>query len=150
MSEKVGFRAIVVAFDGSDNSSRAVGVAAALASKFTSKLTVVHVYSSPVIPYSVAGAMMPNFAELEQAAEDGARNTLAMGVQAAKNRGVEATGELLEASSTVQALVEFAANEKADLIVVGTRGMSGFKKLILGSVSSGLVSHASCSVLVVR
>jgi nucleotide-binding universal stress UspA family protein len=144
------FRKIVVAYDGSENSTRAVGVAAGLAAKFSSELVVVHVFSSPVIPYSVAGAPVPNYVELEKVAEESARSTLAMGVQAAKDNGVVARAELLEGSSTVQAMTEFTASEKADLLVVGTRGMTGFKKLILGSVSSGLVSHASSSVLVVR
>src|SRR5271157_2743460 len=144
------FRKIVVAYDGSENSTRAVGIAAGLAAKFSSELVVVHVFSSPVIPYSVAGAPVPNYAELENVAEESARSTLARGVQAAKDSGVVARAELLEGSSTVQAMTEFTASEKADLLVVGTRGMTGFKKLILGSVSSGLVSHASSSVLVVR
>jgi nucleotide-binding universal stress UspA family protein len=145
-----GFRTIIVAYDGSENSVRAVSVAASMASKFGSTLIVAHVYTSPLVPYSVAGAPMPNYDELEKAAENGAREVLAAGVRAAKAMGVDARGELLEASSTVQALSELTANEKADLLIVGTRGMTGFKKLILGSVSSGLVGHASCSVLVVR
>jgi nucleotide-binding universal stress UspA family protein len=144
------FRKIVAAYDGSENSTRAVGVAAGLAAKFGSELVVVHVYSSPVIPYSVAGAPVPNYAELEKLAEDSARSTLAQGVRAARDSGVAPRGELIEASSTVQALTEFTASEKADLLVVGTRGMTGFKKLILGSVSSGVIGHANCSVLVVR
>jgi len=144
------FRKIAAAYDGSDNSARAVGVAAGIAAKLGSELLVVHVYSSPVIPYSVAGAPVPNYAELERVAEDSAKTTLAKGVRLAKESGVATRGELLEASSTVQALTEFTASEKVDLLVVGTRGMTGFKKLILGSVSSGLVGHASCSVLVVR
>jgi nucleotide-binding universal stress UspA family protein len=150
MNEQPGFGTIVVAYDGSDNSARAVMVASSLASKFGSKLVVVHVYSSPVIPYSVAGAPVPNYSELEKFAEDNARNTLAKGISAAKDLGVTAQGELLEAPSTVQALAEYTATTKADLLVVGTRGMTGFKKLVLGSVSSGVVGHAGCSVLVVR
>ena len=47
-------------------------------------------------------------------------------------------------------ITEFAKKERADLIVVGTRGLSGFKKLLPGSVSSGIATHAPCSVLVVR
>jgi len=53
-------------------------------------------------------------------------------------------------TSTVQGIVEFASNEKVDLIVIGTRGLSGFKRLLIGSVSSGVVAHAHCPVLVVR
>ena len=52
--------------------------------------------------------------------------------------------------SVVQAITDYAASEKIDLIVMGTRGMGGFKKMLLGSVSSGVVTHAQCAVLVVR
>ena len=67
-------------------------------------------------------------------------------VQKAKGEGINARGEVLRTiSSTVESIVEVADKEHVDLIVVGTRGFGGFKKLLLGSVSSGVVSHASCS-----
>jgi nucleotide-binding universal stress UspA family protein len=47
-------------------------------------------------------------------------------------------------------LAEYAEKENIDLIVVGTRGTSGFKRLLIGSVASGVVKHAHCTVLVVR
>ena len=47
-------------------------------------------------------------------------------------------------------LLDTAAKERADLIVVGSHGRTGIKKLLLGSVASHVVTHASCSVLVVR
>lgn len=48
------------------------------------------------------------------------------------------------------ALIEYASRMKADLIVMGSHGRSGVAKLVLGSVASHVVSHAPCSVLVVR
>jgi len=57
---------------------------------------------------------------------------------------------IIESGSAVQAIIECAENRKFDLIVMGTRGLSAFRKALLGSVSSGVVSHATCSVLVVR
>lgn len=54
------------------------------------------------------------------------------------------------ATSVVQAITEKALEKGVDLIVVGTRGLGVFKRLLLGSVSKGVVSHAHCSVLVVR
>lgn len=144
-------KTVVCAFDGSKYSAKAVEVAAELAGKFRARLVVVHVYSSPMIAYSgVAGVPSPSINDLEDVAKESGQAVLDRGVRMARDQGVKATGELLEAASVVQALVEFSANEKADLVVVGTRGMTGFKKLILGSVSSGLISHAYCPVLVVR
>ena len=47
-------------------------------------------------------------------------------------------------------LLYYAERENIDLIIVGTRGRSGFKRLFLGSISSGIVTHAHCPVIVVR
>jgi nucleotide-binding universal stress UspA family protein len=41
-------------------------------------------------------------------------------------------------------------NKKINLIVIGTRGISGFKKLLIGSVASGVITYAHCPVLVVK
>jgi nucleotide-binding universal stress UspA family protein len=142
---------IVVAFDGSTDSARAVEVAAELGLKFGASLVVVHVYSSPFVAFTgPAGIPAPDIADLEDAAKDKGQATLDQGVAMAKRELAGASGELLEAASIVQAIVEFAADQKADLLVIGTRGNTGFKKLLLGSVSSGVVTHAACPVLVVR
>jgi nucleotide-binding universal stress UspA family protein len=53
-------------------------------------------------------------------------------------------------TSTVPAIVDYSERNEVDLIVVGTRGRSGFTKLLLGSVASGVVTYASCPVMVVK
>jgi nucleotide-binding universal stress UspA family protein len=145
------FSKIMAAYDGSKDSTNAVRVASFLAKDLGADLLIVHAFSPPAMVFAgAAGVPVPNYPELEDSLKEMATKTLERGVEVAKTAGGKARGELLEGSSTVQALVEYAANEKVDLIVVGTRGMTGFKKLVLGSVSSGLVTHAHCSVLVVR
>jgi nucleotide-binding universal stress UspA family protein len=52
--------------------------------------------------------------------------------------------------SVTGSVVQYAERENIDLIVVGTRGRSGFKRLLLGSTASGIVTHAHCPVMVVR
>ena len=144
------FHKIMVAFDGSADSIKAVEYAKFLAAKFTSPIVVVHVYSPPVMAYAWAMGTPVVDSGLEEAARKGAEEILGNGVRLAKEQGARVSGELLEAPSVVQALVEFASNEKVDLVVIGTRGMTGFKKLVMGSVSTGVASHAPCPVLVVR
>jgi nucleotide-binding universal stress UspA family protein len=64
---------------------------------------------------------------------------------------VIASGEVVKSNeSTVQSITERAKDFKADLIVIGTRGLSSFRKMLIGSVSSGVVTYADCPVLVVR
>jgi nucleotide-binding universal stress UspA family protein len=151
MTDAGKFGKILVAFDGSSYSAKAVEVASALTKTDGTELIIVHVYSAPAIVYTGAGGIpVPNYPELEDTMREGAQKTLSRGVELARESGAKARGELLEAASTVQAITEFAAGEKVGLIVAGTRGMGTFKKLVLGSVSAGFVSHASCSVLVVR
>lgn len=72
-----------------------------------------------------------------------------------KERTVEKTvkvqAEILVAvNSVVKEIVEYAEKQDVDLIVIGTRGMSGLKRILLGSTSSGVVTYAHCPVLVVK
>ena len=69
----------------------------------------------------------------------------------AKRQNVKVTKRVLKgAASVVQSITDYAAAQNVDLIVVGTKGSGGFKRLLLGSVSSGVVNHGASSVLVVR
>ena len=145
------FSKVVVAFDGSKDSMRAIKLAGSFASIYGSEISLVHVYSSPAIGFSAAsGIPIPDYKPLEDAKKEASRKVLSEGLRVASSQGLKAKGELIEAPSVVEALVDFATKERADLIIAGTRGMTGFKKLILGSVSSGLVNHAPCNVLIAR
>ncbi|MDG7011179.1 MAG: universal stress protein [Nitrososphaerota archaeon] len=151
MASNGAFRSIIVAFDGSKDSEKAVRVACSMGKEYGAKVTLVHVYRSPSTVFAPGPGMpVPDFADLEKATEEAGRAILSRGIDVASESGVKAKGELVESSSAVEAIVTYAMQEKADLIVVGTRGMTGFRKLVLGSVSTGVVGHAGCPVLVVR
>jgi nucleotide-binding universal stress UspA family protein len=64
--------------------------------------------------------------------------------------GVKLSTEVVASPTSVVPAVDYAEKNKVDLIVVGTRGRSGFTKLLLGSVASGVVTYASCPVMVVQ
>ena len=68
-----------------------------------------------------------------------------------KNTNISVTDKIIiSVSSIVGEIIEFADKEKVDLIILGTRGRTGFKKLLLGSVAEGVVTHSSCPVMLVR
>jgi nucleotide-binding universal stress UspA family protein len=57
---------------------------------------------------------------------------------------------IIAEESIVSEIIEFGERENIDLIIMGTRGRTGFKKLLLGSVASGVINFAHCPVLVIR
>lgn len=144
------FNKILVAYDGSNDADKAVQAACAVAGG-KSSLTILHVYGISVMAYvGPAGIPQANVQQLEQGARDAADEVALKGVSVAEKLGVKADREVIESASTVESIVTYAEAEKFDLIVVGTRGNTGFRKLVMGSVSSGVVNHAHCPVMVVR
>jgi nucleotide-binding universal stress UspA family protein len=70
---------------------------------------------------------------------------------AAKTDNVELKTELINSHRPVDyVILEYAEERNIDLIIVGTRGRSGFKRLLLGSVASSVVTYAHCPVMVVK
>lgn len=85
------------------------------------------------------------------AAHENAKTMVDKLVRSAETVHVKAISAIQDnAFSIVEAIVNLAENRKVDLIVIGTRGRTGFRRLIMGSVSSGVVNEANCPVLVVR
>ena len=152
--DAVDFKRVLVAVDGSENSKRASRVALRIAERNGAGLIILNVI--PGITYlgalaSRAPVPQSTYDQYYNYANKEAREIVDREVANAKGRVVDVKGLAVRTMKTiVQEIVELAAQEKVDLIVIGTRGLGGFKKLLLGSVSSGVVTHADCSVLVVR
>lgn len=148
---------IVVAVDGSKDSTKAAETAVSLSSSLAAELFVVSV---AVVKEDVLGGVSKaEEGELGAGLESEAqglklnlgRSAVDEAVAAAKNAGVAAKGDLLQTDgSVVEAILDYQVEKKGDMIVLGTRGRGGFKRLLMGSVSNGVVTHADCSVLVVR
>jgi nucleotide-binding universal stress UspA family protein len=136
---------IVVGFDASEHGRRALERAATIAKSQGARLSVL---SSAKIsqlirdPGSGASPVDPAEAEQREKALSEAREYLAAQGMAADF--VEGHGD------PADALLREAEATSADLIVVGTRGLNAAQRLLLGSVSTNVVHHASCDVLVVR
>ncbi len=87
--------------------------------------------------------------DLRDAAETAARTEFDRLLAAAKTAGVAASDVLLDGSAPEQ-IVKLAEERGAELIVMGTHGRTGIRKLLLGSVAQRVVATAPCPVLTVR
>ena len=137
--------------DGSENASRAADVAITLAKSLGSELIAFQAIPTPAYSVSHAGKVSVDLTPYFVSARKQAEALLDGIVKKAKNEGVNASELIIDdIVSVVDAVVNNAAAREVDLIVIGNRGLGGFTKLLMGSVSSGVVNHARCSVLVVR
>jgi nucleotide-binding universal stress UspA family protein len=148
------FKGVLVAVDGSPNSVRAADMAIDLAKKSGAHLYVLSVIPTPVYAATGVQGAVGSGAVAEgilDRSKKEAEGFVAEVVSRAEAEGLKVRGEITEnVPSVVEAISDYAQEWRVEVVVVGTRGLSGFKKLLLGSVSGGLVSHAPCSVLVVR
>ncbi|MGA9839521.1 MAG: universal stress protein [Thermoplasmata archaeon] len=140
------FERIFVAFDGSPESRRACRVAIELAARFHSSLTVGTVHPT---------SKVPSDGHLESVLPyDSEGRSLAVLIDelraSARSQGVTSVEPVFLQGEVVPALLEFLGSHPHDLAVAGSRGLSRGRRLLLGSVSSGLVNDAPCPVLVVR
>jgi len=145
---------ILVATDGSKNAERAVQSAIQIAKQSNSELVIVTVVMELVPPvYSPIGVDVPtiDYSSYLARAEADAKNLVDKAVNLAQKQSVKSESVVLRSvTSVAETIINEATRENVNLIVAGTRGLGGFKKLLLGSVSSAIVEHAPCSVLVVR
>ena len=140
-------RTIIAAVDFSPHSAPVIDAAVTLAKRFDAKVRLVHAYDIPiplVSPYEVA-IPEPYLEETRRVAAE----KLAALVDRVAAEGV-AVDSLLTEVPAAAAIVRAAEESKADLVVIGTRGHTGLKHLLLGSVAERTVRLAPCPVLTVK
>lgn len=137
------FDRILVAVDGSQFSDAALAAAAGLAAKTGAEVDVVHVHEHD-LPHSKA----VHLAELETSTE--ASGVVEAATAKLTAQGVKAQGQVLEADThdVARRIIEFADENRADVIIVGRRGLSTLTGMLVGSVSNKLVHVAKVPVLV--
>ena len=168
-------RTIVAATDGSAAAQKAVQLAGDLAAKYQARLVLIHVLHHGTFPglkvehlATVPEAHRPAVADVaamlagtvERGSETGAalrraldsygQQLLDEATQTARERGAKEVVVSLEEGDPVRRILECAEREKADAIVVGSRGLGNFKGLFLGSVSHKLSQLSPCSCITVK
>ena len=128
---------IVVAYDGSDHAKKAVLFLANIAGEKDEVHLVTVVKEAPREPESV-------IIETREKAEESLKHA----IELLKVKNVKT--QVLEAPNVADAIIQYCKNVNCDMIVSGSRGLTGLKKAILGSVSSDLVAKSPVPVLVVK
>ena len=138
------FKRIIVAIDGSEHSYQTLAYAQNLAECFGATLWLVHAFprTSDLLGYEPYASLVARRESAGQAILDEARRRLG-------EVNFEVHEELME-EPAAEAILSVAETRQADLIVMGTRGLSSLQGLLLGSVSNKVMHHASCPVMLVR
>ncbi len=142
------FGRIVVATDGSETAQAAVRAAVDLARRYDGELLILAVAplapvyatpNEPFVPPTVPEDPVPRYRQIVETA-----------VAEAQSAGLENVTGVCEEGVVVDEILARLAADPTDLLVVGSRGLSTAQRLLLGSVSTALVTRAPCPVLVVR
>jgi nucleotide-binding universal stress UspA family protein len=143
----IDIQRILVPVDFSDHTPALLEWAAHLAEEHGSRIILLHAYHLPVEFQQFEGAYLP--ADFWASVKTEAERQLAETAEQLRPRGIEVETVVCEGyAATV--IVEEAALRDADLIVIGTRGLSGLKHLLLGSIAERVVQKAPCPVLTVK
>ncbi len=144
------FTRIVVGTDGSDTAAEAVRQAVDLAKLSGAQLSIVSAYeplSKRQIEVEKEGA--PADVQHEIGPREDVNLVLDAAAALARKEGVEVQTHPVE-GEPAEAILTAAEETKADLIVVGNKGMTGARRFLLGSVPNNVSHHAPCSVIIVR
>jgi nucleotide-binding universal stress UspA family protein len=141
------FSHIFVPYDGSNYSKHAFYTALEIAMKFGSKITIATYLFRPSEeePFYIT-----EHAKASDILKKNAISELNKLQEIAISYKVTVVAHTITCDSVVEAIVTFVNSNKVDLIVMGTRGKTGFRPLLLGSVSIGVSQHAICPILLVK
>ena len=142
-------KTILVATDFSETATKAIETAIEFAKKFEARLVVLHAYRVEIpmaSPMTAGGYVLPDgfFERLGEHAREQVEAT----AEEVKAHGIDAIGVAVEKAAAV-GIVEEAQSRRIDLIVIGTRGLTGLKHVALGSVADRVARTAPCPVLTV-
>jgi len=147
---------ILVPLDGSPTSMEAADYAIMLSTLHHAQIVLLHVlnvaeyYSS--LQFFEVKQPIESKEIIEEAKKEANKwfNRVKKKMDEKLGKQIELETFIIISQSTVKSILDFAEEKNVDLIVVGTRGRSGIKKLLLGSTASGIVTYSSCPVIVVK
>ena len=146
--ETLSLKLILAPVDFSGFSRNAVDAAAELASRFGGQLLLVHVV--PAIPDLPEGVSIFKEGEYDRSVQDTASQRLLDLAASLAGRNRVVRTELGNANDVGMEIVRIAERDHADMIVIATHGITGWRHIAFGSVAKKVVEEARCPVLVLR
>jgi nucleotide-binding universal stress UspA family protein len=143
----IPLKTILVPVDFSDDSARALKYAVELAQQYQAKIHLLHCYPIHIGGIAPYGMVVPE--SFERDCRDAAVKHLGEWEQKTAAEGVEVEATVTP-TFACEAIVKQAEDIGADMIVMGTRGLTGLKHVLLGSVAERTIRTAPCPVLTVR
>lgn len=144
----INLKNILVATDFSEPSNVALNYGRDLARSYSATLHVLHVVENVMVRYSPEVVMASPV--LQENLEDSARRELDALITADDRRTMTVTPVVQVSPNVAAGIVDYAKDNRIDLIVVGTHGRGGVQHLLMGSVAERVVRTAPCPVLTVR
>ncbi len=145
------FDRIMVALDGSDHADHALEAALAMAKRCEASVLLFHALAPHPLPGDLSRLADTAAREMyRRLGAEAAEKILDSAEQRARAAGVASVDRIAAEGNPAPAIVETAKRERIDVIVVGTRGLTGLKELALGSVARNVTAMAGCPVLVVK
>jgi len=143
-NSNIQVKKILVPIDGSEFSLKAVKYAAKIAQDENAQIICIHVIAG--IPYGYGPP------EYQQDIKEKAESWFVKVKDIAKTLHISEvkTEIFMDVNSVADTIIDFAKKETIDLIVIGTKGRTGLKRFLMGSVANGVIQHAHCPVLLVR
>ncbi len=136
----------MVPYDKSEPATRALEIAKDLAKKYSSKLSVI---TCIPLNFDYSGDGIP-YVETIKLLKQSASYSLSKLEEGMREEKIHYDLKVIEGFSVIEALISYAEMHHVDLIVMGSRGLGGFKKLLLGSIASGVSQHSNCPLLIVK
>jgi len=145
VSQKITFQKILVAIDGSDASMDAADYAISISKEYNAELTALYVIRADVDLFGVH-----TNSEYTITMKNEGEKYLDKVKLKGNEKNIQIKPQIIASINIAGGIVDFAEENNIDLIVIGTRGSTGFKKLLLGSVAADTITYAHCPVMVVK
>lgn len=147
---KIQIQKILLPIDGSSTSLKAARHAVKIAKQEKAEIICIHAIAS--LPYPTGFGRLSAVAETYYLESKNLAEKWFLNIKTiASKEGVKLkTDIIIDVTSVAETIIQYAVNEKVDLIVMGTRGRTGLKTFLVGSIANGVVLYAHCSVFVIR